>query len=606
MMEQIPRKPQKHLINILKTTSNHHPNFTLFLGAGASVTSGVLPAGKLIEKWREEYIDMHGVEDLEQRHWYGENSEYSELFETLYDQPSQRREFIESCIEDASPSWGYIYLVNLLKEQCFNTVFTTNFDDLLNEACYMFSKDLRPIVSAHDSSIKSVRLTSIRPKIVKLHGDFLFDDIKNTVRELESLENNMRSKFKQYASEFGMIVVGYAGNDRSIMDTLNTLLHNDSNFPHGIYWCVRKDSPLSPGVINLTRFDRFHIVEIEGFDEFFADINHSLNLKLQDEVANPYDALAKRLDNFVSNFNEDGEHNPIIQDDINQLSDHIQHIHSALDLINRIKDTLSSVEDGASREQLLDVVKQLTSDTHIVKNEYDDLLAISTPKALLAAATFREDAFDEALTFSLEALKSKIRIDTICIAIKSMSKLNNFGEFESVLSNFKSINKLTTNELSTLISTCVDLLSQGHFDESRRLIKMTLGKNFTHERSEIFLNLNLALSYRMEDKEIETATKNLLESYLKTSLEKNDNWLSFGLAIILEEEDVILKCAHSFDKVEFSNILNREMPIINLISEDLYAKLIELAKEAGFSSSHEDEADETDEENILPFADSSN
>lgn len=599
-------KPQKHLINILRSTERHHPNFTLFLGAGASVTSGVDNANTLIRRWREAYEEMHGEELLTKQHWYNKANEYSELFEALYDQPSQRREFIECCIEDASPSWGYIYLVNLLRNKTFNTVFTTNFDDLLNEACYTFSKDLRPLVSAHDSSIGSIRLTSNRPKIIKLHGDFLFDNIKNTVRELESLEDNMRSKFKQYASEFGMIVVGYAGNDRSVMDTLNTLLHTDTNFPHGIYWCIRRGSKVSPEVENLTRFPRFHLIEIEGFDEFFAEINSSLGIVLQDEVADPYNALAAKLDNFVSNINEEGEHNPIIQDDINQLSDHIQHIHSALALITRIKGTLSNIEDGATREQLLDVVKQLTADTQIVKNEHDDLLAISTPKALLAAATYREDAFEEALKFSLEALKTKVRVETICIAIKSMANLNDFCEFELVLSFFKAINKLTTNELSMLISTCVDLLSVNHILESRRLIIVTLGKNFIHERSEIFLNLNLALSYRMENETIESSTLELLEEYLETTMEEADNWLSFGLAIILEKEDVILKCAESFDEVEFSNILNCDMPITSLISEQIYAKLIELAKEAGFSSSQENEADEIDEKNILPFADGSN
>ncbi|HID3221816.1 TPA: SIR2 family protein [Enterobacter cloacae] len=188
-------KPQKHLINILTSTKNHHPNFTLFLGAGSSITSGVKSAGGMIQDWRDAYDDMHGEGEVRKQVWFDKDNEYSELFESLYDQPTQRREYIESCITAANPSWGYVYLVNLLKEKHFNTVFTTNFDDLLNEACYTFSDSLRPVVCAHDSSINSVRLTSSRPKIIKLHGDFLFDNIKNTIRELESLEDNMRSNF---------------------------------------------------------------------------------------------------------------------------------------------------------------------------------------------------------------------------------------------------------------------------------------------------------------------------------------------------------------------------------------------------------------------------
>ena len=101
--------------------------------------------------------------------------------------------------------------------------------------------------------ILSLRITSKRPKIIKLHGDYLFDDIKNTVRELETLETNMRDKLKTIASEFGLIVIGYAGNDRSVMDTLGTLLKNDSTFPHGIYWCVLKSEKLNHKLEILSR-----------------------------------------------------------------------------------------------------------------------------------------------------------------------------------------------------------------------------------------------------------------------------------------------------------------------------------------------------------------
>ena len=328
-------KPQAHLINIIKSTSDHHQNFTVFLGAGASVSSGVKLAGEMISDWRAKHFMMYkkGGEDFKTHFakypWYNRPEEYSVLFETLYDQPSQRREYIESCITQAFPSWGYIYLVNLISKSVFNTLFTTNFDDLLNEACYQFSSKVRPIVCAHDSSIKTIRITSNRPKLIKLHGDFLFDDIKNTLRELETLEKNTQDKFKQYASEFGFIVLGYAGNDRSIMDTFNTLLKFDDYFPNGIYWCIRKGSIPSQSVQSLTRFPKFKLVEIEGFDEFFAELNNELNLPLQEEMINPYGALARKLNNLTQAINlpTDNIH-PVIEKDINKLGSQIQKLET--------------------------------------------------------------------------------------------------------------------------------------------------------------------------------------------------------------------------------------------------------------------------------------
>lgn len=258
----------------------------------------------MIVDWRQQHArcyagDAEHAEFIKNQPWFGNDNEYSCLFELLFDQPGQRREYIEGCVKDAKPSWGYIYLVNLIKHGVFNTIFTTNFDDMANESCYLFSDNLRPIVCAHDSSIRTVRITSKRPKIIKLHGDFLFDDIKNTVRELESLEDNMRDKFKQYASEFGVIVVGYAGNDRSVMDAFSALLRTETNFPSGIYWCVRKGDRPSRQVDALRRFPKFHLVEIDGFDELFADLHENLKLDLQDEMASPYEALADRLNRLM-------------------------------------------------------------------------------------------------------------------------------------------------------------------------------------------------------------------------------------------------------------------------------------------------------------------
>ena len=51
----------------------------------------------------------------------------------------------------------------------------------------------------------------------------------------------MKMKFQEFAKDFGLIVVGYAGHDRSIMDILTYLLQHEDYFKNGIYWCIRKD-----------------------------------------------------------------------------------------------------------------------------------------------------------------------------------------------------------------------------------------------------------------------------------------------------------------------------------------------------------------------------
>lgn len=274
------------LIRHIKTREKSSPaNYSIFLGAGASVTSGIRTASQLIDEWAKElyerFNDGKAVESaeaakefFESKHssWYSPDNPYSSLFEKKFDLPTQRRRFVEQEVDSKYPSIGYAYLTSLVDENYFNTIFTTNFDDLINEAFYLFS-NARPIVCAHDSSIHSISITSKRPKVVKLHGDYLFDDIKSTLRETESLEQNTKEKFVEFCKEYGLIIVGYSGSDRSIMDVLEILARQENYLKNGVYWCLRRSDKVCHALKNLIWKDKVYPVLIDGFDELFAEIH---------------------------------------------------------------------------------------------------------------------------------------------------------------------------------------------------------------------------------------------------------------------------------------------------------------------------------------------
>lgn len=285
------RRTVADLSRFISTRTDHNPNYTLLLGAGCSVSSGVRSAYKLADIWRKELYETFAGEAADscasadkqrdflkanQGNWYDPLREYSSLFEKRYDLQRQRRMFVEMEVATKTPSIGYAYLTALVEQNFFNTIFTTNFDDLLNEAFYLYSEK-RPIVCAHDSSINSVTVTSKRPKIIKLHGDYLFDDLKSTTRETETLEQNMRAKFAEFSKDYGLIVIGYSGGDRSIMDVLSALLKSEEYFKNGVYWCVRKGSDISEELRKLMWRDRVYFVEIDGFDELFGDFYCKFN-----------------------------------------------------------------------------------------------------------------------------------------------------------------------------------------------------------------------------------------------------------------------------------------------------------------------------------------
>jgi len=323
------------VVRFIKTRSDgDNPNHSLFLGAGCSVTSGVKSAGELIKQWRKEvflsckpdcteadYTEEKSIAYLSEQHsaWYDKRNEYASLFEKRYDLPRQRRMFIEQEVANKVPSLGYAYLVRLVKKSYFRAIFTTNFDDLINEAFYLYS-DERPIVCAHDSAIGSITVTSKRPKIIKLHGDYLFDDIKSTLRETESLEENIKNKFVEFAKDYGLIVVGYGGNDRSILDVLFYLLKQDEYLKNGIYYCFRQDEDINEEVRKLLWKDRVYYVIIDGFDELMAELNKRLNKdELPVETSIISGKTNKVIEHLLNNERLRASSSTIIREDLQTL-----------------------------------------------------------------------------------------------------------------------------------------------------------------------------------------------------------------------------------------------------------------------------------------------
>lgn len=386
------------LLRHISTRTDSNPNYSLLLGAGGSVSSHIRTAQELVEQWRKElflsYEENKRVEYNQQLakdylsakcgSWYNPNNEYTSLFEKKYDLPRQRRMFVEQEVAGKIPSLGYAYLTKLVKHQFFNTIFTTNFDDLVNEAFYQYS-DQRPIVCAHDSSISSVTVTSKRPKLVKLHGDYLFDDIKSTLRETESLEKNMKEKFIEFAKDYGLVVIGYGGHDRSIMDVLGYLLKHDDYYKNGIYWCLRPGAHVTEELRKLLWKERAFYVVVDGFDELFAELNHTL---FDGDLPIETSLISEKSKNLISGFVK----NPRLRNSVSKI----------------LRDDVAKLERQSERDTLFDLIKQTTSEDNGRKHSQSysdtDLILIFSVEDLL-----RKNQYAAAIAEGRKHLATELR-----------------------------------------------------------------------------------------------------------------------------------------------------------------------------------------------------
>lgn len=508
MFDSYKKRSKEHIFKLIALRNDLTPSFALLIGAGASVNSGVKAASVMIDEWRQQlYANSKSNETfekwLEDQPWHGDDDEYGLLFEKVCDQPSQRRIYVEECIKNAKPSWGYVYLSNLIKNNYFNIIFTPNFDDLLNEACFLYA-GCKPIVCAHDSAVIGIRITSSRPKIIKLHGDFLYDTIKNTLRETDSLEKNMQAKLMQFSREYGLIVIGYSGNDQSIMNTLDSMMkpsETEQYFPNGIYWCTRKGSKISKKLDRLLQREKVYLVEIEGFDEFMAELHQFLGLALPDFVRDPYHSTTEKLNTFVSNKTN----HYIITQHINALNEQIKKfeqeitghgpktelshlipyrllVSNAMDS-NRYEEVIKYAQKAMDQNPDADLLFYSIAKSYIALEKYDDASKISDVMMKKWPTGFytyliraRMLAYCGNISEAVNFLKQGVSQPNLQLELRGSLyiSLSNYllivGDWQNALQNAEKALQIDPQDSNAIGNKCIALKSTNQFTVAKQII----------------------------------------------------------------------------------------------------------------------------------------
>ena len=71
----------------------------------------------------------------------------------------------------------------------------------------------------------------MRPKVLKLHGDYLFGNIQNLERELSLVKNSMREKLRLYAYAETLVIAGYSGGDDLVIQVFEEFAADPTAFP---------------------------------------------------------------------------------------------------------------------------------------------------------------------------------------------------------------------------------------------------------------------------------------------------------------------------------------------------------------------------------------
>ncbi len=270
---------------------NRATQHAFFLGAGASVSSGVPSTEECIWEWKrsifatnnpglEEQFSELSLSNVQSRiqKWLdrkgiypeaGSAEEYGFYIEQCYPIEEDCRAYFRDGIRFAKPHVGYRLLARLAQGDLVRYVWTTNFDGLTARASAGFS--LIPIEIGIDCQYRLKRVPSKGELFcISLHGDYRYDSLKNTPEELQTQEIELRGALIEKLRNTPLIVTGYSGRDQSVMEALKDAYTEQGTGT--LYWCGYGDDEMPEHIADLIRHARTNgrqafYVHSQGFDD---------------------------------------------------------------------------------------------------------------------------------------------------------------------------------------------------------------------------------------------------------------------------------------------------------------------------------------------------
>lgn len=242
----------------------HPENTVLFFGAGSSIPSGAPSVTKIIERFSEN-LDI-------------ESAGYSlSEMASIIEQTRSRREMIQSLrslFKNKTPTGS---LLNLPLYNWKN-IYTTNYDDLIEQSYASKKKDISVISSNFDFRVQEIPEAI---KLFKLHGSIDKDEIDGIHSRIIISESDydltsdyretLYDSLKADLNGTDLVIIGYSLSDPHIKDLITRALEINSK-SH------------SPATINLLLFNKdenralLHEkrgikVAFGGLDDFFVELH---------------------------------------------------------------------------------------------------------------------------------------------------------------------------------------------------------------------------------------------------------------------------------------------------------------------------------------------
>jgi NAD-dependent SIR2 family protein deacetylase len=357
---------------------NTDTGHVFLLGAGASISSGIQSANDCIWEWKKnifitknpnlaQYYNEYKSESVQRsiQRWLdnegsypeeGSIDEYSFYALRAYPIDEIRRKYFENICRGKEPHLGYKILCLLAKYGMVKSVFTTNFDGLIEKASHQTG--LTPISVSLDTPERIHRTSNNQELLcIALHGDFKYGPLKNTGPELDTQHEYFSNALEQHLYDKHLVVIGYSGRDKSLMDALKKAYSKPG--AGMLFWCgygYDMNSDIKDLLIHISSNCRkgFYI-PTEGFDTTLIHVSKTCFDKNEE--------FAKDVSKILQNNQDNGFVKTPFTIDVGQENVLLKSNLFPITLPTEVFQFDMTFNEG---EKIWSVIRELTKDKQIV------------------------------------------------------------------------------------------------------------------------------------------------------------------------------------------------------------------------------------------------
>jgi tetratricopeptide (TPR) repeat protein/NAD-dependent SIR2 family protein deacetylase len=266
-------------------------------GAGMSVSAGIPLTRQIIdeivvkvfEKTNPAKRGQVNAEELKEwvsrEKWFNPNYAYISALEKEYPSAYLRTELFKRYMKGRFPTPAQLlHAIGVKEGKLNNRCYTTNWDTLTEDAFYWL-RGTNCVTIKDPGQLREVKDEDHR-YVIKLHGDFDRYDVRYLREGMARHNDDMKEFLQQSLSGVALVVLGYSGNEYSVMNMLMELAHEHEDvLSGGLYWGYIGNLKMIPEpitdliAVGLEKGKNFRIFEMDEADFLFERISRELKLE---------------------------------------------------------------------------------------------------------------------------------------------------------------------------------------------------------------------------------------------------------------------------------------------------------------------------------------